>query len=170
MAELIPLIGKMIYPNRVWHRSREEKVIYLTFDDGPIPLVTPWVLKLLDQFQAKATFFCIGENIQKHPEVFKSIIENKHRVGNHTLHHVNGWKTNSKDYLQQIFHTQEIIKNHHSNSAKALFRPPYGKATSQQTKVTLNPGDYVRIIGQTISSTGTSRNSIRIYSVSLTLD
>ena len=102
MAELLVLLGKLLYPHRIWHGSRKEKVLYLTFDNGPIPEVTPWVLQLLDQFQAKATFFCIGENIQKHPAVLQAILKEEHRVGNHTLQHVNGWKTPSEEYLRQI--------------------------------------------------------------------
>jgi len=149
MAELISLIGKKLYPQRVWHRSREEKVIYLTFDDGPIPEVTPWVLDLLQQFKAKATFFCIGENIEKHPEVFESVIKNKHRIGNHTLQHVNGWKIRKSIYLQQILSTQKIIDSYVSNPAKALFRPPYGKLTSSQAQEILK--DYEIIMWDVLS-------------------
>lgn len=143
MAELIPFLGKLFYPHRIWHASRKEKVLYLTFDDGPIPEVTPWVIELLDKFKAKATFFCIGENIQKHPAVFQSILDKEHRVGNHTLQHVNGWKTSSEEYLDQIHSTQEIIKTYVSTSAKALFRPPYGKATSSQAKMILKEYEMV---------------------------
>ncbi|MGO2357997.1 polysaccharide deacetylase family protein [Mesonia sp.] len=149
MAELIPLLGKLLYPHRIWHGSRKEKVLYLTFDDGPIPEVTPWVLQLLDQFQAKATFFCIGENIQKHPAVLQAILKEEHRVGNHTLQHVNGWKTPSEEYLRQIHDTQQLINKYVSTSAKALFRPPYGKSTSSQAKMILK--DYEMVMWDVLS-------------------
>ena len=143
MAELIPLLGKLLYPQRIWHGSRKEKILYLTFDDGPIPEVTPWVLELLHQFQAKATFFCIGENIEKHPAVFKAILEQGHQVGNHTLEHVNGWKTSSEEYLRQIHSAQKIMDGYVSTSAKALFRPPFGKATSSQAREILKNYEIV---------------------------
>lgn len=106
--------------------------MFLTFDDGPIPEVTPWVLKTLKKHKAKATFFCIGDNIRKHPELFKQIIAEGHAVGNHTFHHINGWKISTRKYLEDIKRCQDEIE---SNSIESnLFRPPYGKCTSTQAK------------------------------------
>ena len=108
----------------------DKKEVYLTFDDGPIPVITPWVLEQLKIYNAKATFFCIGDNIRKHPDVFKQIINQKHRIGNHTFNHLKGWKYNTKTYLENILLAQELIPN----QGKKLFRPPYGKITLEQSK------------------------------------
>jgi len=104
----------------------EGKNIYLTFDDGPVPEVTPEVLDLLDRYNAKATFFCVGENVKKHPEVFEDIIRRGHRAGNHSYHHIKGWnvKTNN-DYYSDIERANQLIKSN-------LFRPPYGRITPKQ--------------------------------------
>ena len=115
------------YPSLTWHESRTDKRIYLTFDDGPIPIVTPFVLKTLKKFEAKATFFCIGDNVRKHPEVFKQILSDGHAVGNHTFHHVNGWKTDSKTYLEEFKKCEQVVPSN-------LFRPPYGRITNAQIK------------------------------------
>lgn len=116
----------------VWDKPNDENKIYLTFDDGPIPEVTPWVLGVLKQYKIPATFFCVGENISKHPEIFKQILNDGHSIGNHTYNHLKGWKTSTNIYLDNI----EKAKNEmfrHSLTTK-LFRPPYGKLTSSQTK------------------------------------
>ncbi|WP_394907540.1 polysaccharide deacetylase family protein [uncultured Mesonia sp.] len=125
-------LGKLIFPKRLWHMPREEKSIYLSFDDGPIPEVTPWVLEQLTNYEAKASFFCIGENIKKHPEVFKKIISQGHRVGNHTYNHLNGWKTNNEIYIENTEKCENYIKS--SSDQKLLFRPPYGKLRAKQAK------------------------------------
>lgn len=103
----------------------EGKNIYLTFDDGPVPEVTPEVLALLEEYNAKATFFCVGDNINKYPSLFNDIIKRGHKVGNHTFHHIKGWNTKDEDYYADIQATNELI---HSN----LFRPPYGRITPKQ--------------------------------------
>lgn len=97
-----------------------EKIVYLTFDDGPVPEVTPWVLEQLKKYNAKATFFCIGDNIRKNPEIYKSLLTAGHQTGNHTFNHLNGWKVNTEDYLKNTALAADYIKSF-------LFRPPYGK-------------------------------------------
>tara|TARA_R110001592_G_scaffold22974_4_gene90811 strand:+ start:789 stop:1409 length:621 start_codon:yes stop_codon:yes gene_type:complete len=127
-----PIFAHWLYPSLVWKQSSKEKVIYLTFDDGPIPEVTPWVLKTLDEFKAKATFFCVGENIHKHPDILKEVIKRGHSVGNHTYHHLNGWKTDAIDYLKDFLKCEEELQN--LNQGGRLFRPPYGKISAKQIK------------------------------------
>lgn len=115
------------YPSLTWHKSRQEKYVYLTFDDGPIPVVTPFVLKTLKKFNAKATFFCIGDNVDKHPEIFNEILANGHRVGNHTFNHLKGWDTPDEQYLQNIKQCKAVVDSN-------LFRPPYGRITRSQIR------------------------------------
>ena len=125
------LIKKIFY-NQIWEIPNSEKKIYLTFDDGPIPEVTEWVLDVLKSENIKATFFCIGDNIRKHPEVYKRILKEGHQTGNHTFNHLNGWKTNTKSYLKN-FKLCEHLKLNTEHSF--LFRPPYGKIKPSQSKV-----------------------------------
>jgi peptidoglycan-N-acetylglucosamine deacetylase len=120
-----PFWLQWLYPSLVWHKSREEKSIYLSFDDGPIPVVTPFVLNTLKRFNAKATFFCIGENILRNPEIFRQIVDEGHAVGNHTHNHLNGWKTPDEQYLQNVAECQKLTGTN-------LFRPPYGRIKRSQ--------------------------------------
>lgn len=139
-----PKFVQRMFPKRIWAFPNSEKKIYLTFDDGPIPEVTPWVLDALQKHNAKATFFCIGDNIAKHPEIFKRIISEGHAIGNHTFNHLNGRKTRLEDYLDnvvkaetEIAHRIASIPSEHRQKSEhfgALFRPPYGKITSVQAK------------------------------------
>lgn len=122
-----PLLLKWYYPSLVWNKSRADKVIYLTFDDGPIPDVTDFVLNTLKSFKAKATFFCIGDNITKHPTVFKRIKTEGHQIGNHTFNHLKGWKTEDNTYLENFKKGQELTGTH-------LFRPPYGRIKKSQIR------------------------------------
>src|SRR5438445_2383023 len=94
-----PYILRKLYPKAIWRRNPSHKKIYLTFDDGPVPGITTWVLDLLKEHSIKATFFCVGENAEKHPELFQRIVNEKHRIGNQTYHHLNGWNTHTNDYL-----------------------------------------------------------------------
>jgi len=123
-----PLLLKWYYPSLIWNKSRTEKVIYLTFDDGPIPNVTDFVLKTLKAFNAKATFFCIGDNIIKHPEVFKTVINDGHAIGNHTFNHLKGWKTDDETYIANTLKCQSLTQTN-------LFRPPYGRIKKSQIKI-----------------------------------
>ena len=120
-----PLLLKWYYPSLTWHKSRREKAIYLTFDDGPIPDVTAFVLKTLKSFDVKATFFCIGDNVRKHPELFEQIISDGHQIGNHTFNHLKGWKTETDTYIKNFEACQELMTT-------KLFRPPYGRIKKEQ--------------------------------------
>jgi peptidoglycan-N-acetylglucosamine deacetylase len=127
-----PLLAQWLYPNLVWKKKVNAKIIYLTFDDGPIPEVTSWVLAQLKEYNAKATFFCVGDNIRKYPDVFKQVIDSEHSIGNHTFHHLNGWKTDSTTYLKDFLSCEEEIQKNGIKSG--LFRPPYGRITPKQIK------------------------------------
>jgi peptidoglycan/xylan/chitin deacetylase (PgdA/CDA1 family) len=132
MINSIHFILKKIYPNFVWELPNDQKKVYLTFDDGPIPEVTEWVLNELQKHNAKATFFCIGDNVQKHPEVFAKIVNANHALGNHTFNHLNSWNTSTENYLQNIDLCQTELEM--NNAKTLLFRPPYGKITSAKAK------------------------------------
>ncbi len=138
----MPRFIQRLYPERIWAFSREEKSIYLTFDDGPIPEVTPWVLDELKKYNAKATFFCIGENVQKHPEIFQRILSEGHSVGNHTFNHLNGWKTATSEYIENVDKADRRMGNNSKFKIQdsRLFRPPYGKITSKQAKILQRKG------------------------------
>ena len=110
MTAKIPGFVKMLYPRRIWRGPATGKLLYLTFDDGPIQNVTPWVLDELKKFNAKATFFCIGKNIRKNPEIFRRIIEEGHSIGNHTYNHLNGWKSKTRYYCNNVFKAQKEIE------------------------------------------------------------
>jgi peptidoglycan/xylan/chitin deacetylase (PgdA/CDA1 family) len=120
-----PWLLKKLYPQLVWNLDRTQPVIYLTFDDGPIPVVTPFVLKTLKQFEAKATFFCIGDNVQKHADIFKQVQANGHAIGNHTFNHLKGWKTEDEVYIQNFKQADQLLNT-------SLFRPPYGRIRRSQ--------------------------------------
>jgi peptidoglycan/xylan/chitin deacetylase (PgdA/CDA1 family) len=109
----ISTIGNILYPSLLWSLPSKQKTLYLTFDDGPIPEVTPWVLTLLKEYHAKATFFCIGENIVKHPEIFDQVIAEGHHIGNHTFNHLNGWKTPISTYIENVEKAEDIICEKH---------------------------------------------------------
>lgn len=134
-----PLWLQWFYPTLTWHKSRKEKCIYLTFDDGPIPVVTPFVLNTLKKFNAEATFFCIGENIDKYPEVFSDLVKAGHKIGNHTYNHLEGWKTKDSDYLENI---QKCSKN----TGIELFRPPYGRIKKSQIKAIKKENPEIQIV------------------------
>jgi len=128
---------KKIFSNYIWDVSNTENKIYLTFDDGPIPEITEWVLEELKKHDAKATFFCIGHNIEKYPKIFEKVINEGHSVGNHTFNHLNGWKTSTEKYLENTKLCEASISNLQSkiyNLKSKLFRPPYGKIKTSQAK------------------------------------
>jgi len=130
-----PWLLKKLYPALTWQKSRNTRCIYLTFDDGPIPIVTPYVLNILKQYHAKATFFCIGDNLTKHPDIYKQLLADGHAVGNHTHNHLKGWVTNDATYQANFLKCDELL---HSQ----LFRPPYGRIKRSQIKKlkALKPG------------------------------
>lgn len=124
-----PSLVKLFFNNWTWSFSSKEKVLYLTFDDGPTPYITNWTLNQLKKHNAKATFFCIGKNIAKYPLIYANITEGKHTVGNHTQNHLNGYNTPTIDYLKNIsLFEKNLVKK------TTLFRPPYGKVKLSQAK------------------------------------
>lgn len=127
-----PVILPIIYPSLVWEIETTEKVVYLTFDDGPIPDVTEQVLDILKDHNAKATFFCIGDNIAKYPDILRKVISENHSVGNHTFNHLNGWKTNHDIYIRNTEMCSEILSDFQLSST--FFRPPYGRISQKQIK------------------------------------
>jgi len=122
-----PKALKNSFPSLVWNKTPLEKVLYLTFDDGPTPDITEWVLDTLKKYNAKGTFFLVGENVLQHPDIVQKIIADKHEVGNHTFNHLNGWKTKTSTYLQNVKLCKDVLKTE-------LFRPPYGRIKNTQLK------------------------------------
>lgn len=114
-----PCLYRALFPGAVWKIPAREKCVYLTFDDGPIPEITPWVLDLLDKYKIKATFFCVGDNVRKHPDVFRMLLDRGHHVGNHTFNHIQGIRFWTRNYLANVDEADGYIQSH-------LFRPPHG--------------------------------------------
>jgi peptidoglycan/xylan/chitin deacetylase (PgdA/CDA1 family) len=132
------LLIKKLFSNYVWDIPNTENKIYLTFDDGPTPEITEWVLQELQKYNAKATFFCIGNNIEKYPGIFSKVIADGHSIGNHTFDHLNGWKTSTEEYIKNSGQCS-VISGHSENyqlktASGKLFRPPYGKIKLSQSK------------------------------------
>ena len=121
----VPNWIRRFYRPAIWKIPISEKVVYLTFDDGPTPMITERVMDLLDEYNAKATFFCIGAQVEKHLNLFKEIQNRGHRIGNHTFNHISGWRSTPKDYLDDIERASQVIPS-------SLFRPPYGRITKKQ--------------------------------------
>lgn len=121
---------RWLYPGLIWDMPVEsdEKILYLTFDDGPHPIATPFVLDELKKYNAKGTFFCIGKNVVEYPLIFQRVLDEGHAAGNHTYNHFNGWKVKDKEYVDDILKAREVIDS-------KLFRPPYGRITRFQSKV-----------------------------------
>jgi len=127
LIERAPKIYRSLYSGSHWRFNTDKKAVYLTFDDGPVPEFTPWVLDLLDKYNIKATFFCVGDNVQKYPDIFQMIRERGHLIGNHTFHHIKGLKTDTQSYLKDVKQAGKLIKS-------KLFRPPYGHMRFSQFK------------------------------------
>lgn len=123
----IPALIRKVFFNIIWKIPGKTPAIYLTFDDGPVPELTPWILQTLKKNKIEATFFCVGENVKKYPELYEKIIADGHSTGNHTFGHINGWKSGTKEYIYDIEKASKYIKSN-------LFRPPYGKIRSLQKK------------------------------------
>jgi len=153
---------KWIMPSLLWKIKEEEKVIYLTFDDGPHPEITSWVMTLLDEYEAKATFFCVGENVSRYPEMLNQLHNKGHRTGNHTHNHLDGWKTATDVYVMNTAVANKLI---HST----LFRPPYGHITPRQSR---EIAKHYRIIMWSLLArdfepdldTGEAKNSLKKHS------
>jgi peptidoglycan-N-acetylglucosamine deacetylase len=131
-----PRLIQNLVPSYTWSIPTDEKVLYLTFDDGPIPEVTPWVLETLKKFNAKATFFCVGDNVKTNPSVFQQVLTEGHAVGNHTFSHMNGWDSDNIPYFHNVRHCAQLVKS-------SLFRPPYGRLTPKQTQFLTRHYDIV---------------------------
>jgi peptidoglycan-N-acetylglucosamine deacetylase len=126
-----PEFVKLIFPELIWdYRKNDEKRIYLTFDDGPNPGTTPWILDTLKYYNAKATFFCVGANVEKNEELYQNILNQGHKSGNHSNNHLNGWKTKTSLYLKDVEECANKVKSN-------LFRPPYGKIRLKQKNLLL---------------------------------
>lgn len=129
IIEQPPYLYRALFPGALWRikNDQDNKTIYLTFDDGPIPEVTPWVLDILSKYGIKATFFCVGDNVRKYPEIYKMIIDGGHQVGNHTFNHIQGIKYNNSDFITNTNKAKELIKSN-------LFRPPHGHMRYNQCR------------------------------------
>jgi peptidoglycan/xylan/chitin deacetylase (PgdA/CDA1 family) len=146
MIHRTPFLFPLLYPSLVWRMPGHHKEIYLTFDDGPVPGPTEFALHTLSRYEALATFFCIGDNIRKHPQVFQKVVDDGHAIGNHTFNHLNGWRTDTPKYLENIKLCDEAIASRyasHANSSSTsqgltLFRPPYGRITRKQIRLLSN--------------------------------
>ena len=130
---------KLLFPKYVWDIPNHENKVYLTFDDGPTPEITEWVLDQLQLYDAKATFFCIGNNIEKNPEIFQKIINENHAFGNHTFNHLKGWKTDTNEYVENTRRCSLFIREKgkvisDKGDTFELFRPPYGKIKTSQSR------------------------------------
>jgi len=142
---LRPFLGKLL-----WRKNPSEKVIYLTFDDGPVPEVTPLVLDLLDEYNLKATFFCVGENVEKYPDVYKEVLKRGHKTGNHTYNHLKGIAVSTNEYVTNVEKAATQIDS-------KLFRPPYGRIKNSQKKALLE--DYEIVMWDIITRDYDSRLS-----------
>lgn len=138
-----PKILKRLYSGYIWDQydNEDPKKLYLTFDDGPIPEVTPWVLETLGMYNAKASFFCIGENIEKHPDIFDQLLKSGNSIGNHTYNHLKGWNTPNEEYLSNFEKTEVLLEE--AGIYTKLFRPPYGKIKRKQAKPLLKKGHKI---------------------------
>jgi peptidoglycan/xylan/chitin deacetylase (PgdA/CDA1 family) len=134
MIHRVPFFLPWLYPDLIWRIPTDKKELYLTFDDGPVPGPTDFVLETLRKYNCKATFFCIGDNVRKHPEIFNKVISEGHAIGNHTYNHVKGWSTPLNQYIAnvELFNQQLPLIN--GQWSIKLFRPPYGRITRNQIK------------------------------------
>lgn len=128
MKPFLYFLSGLIFPEMVWSKPSKNKELYLTFDDGPHPVITPKVLNILDAYGAKATFFCVGENVMKYKETYQEILNHEHQTGNHTYHHLTGWNTPTEKYITDVKKCAKEVTS-------PLFRPPYGKIKFKQLKL-----------------------------------
>lgn len=147
----VPSTIQRLFPACLWKKQTQENTIYLTFDDGPHPFITPWIMNLLKDYNAKATFFCVGDNVVQFPDVCEALIAAGHRIGNHTMQHVKGWRLNNEEYLSQVSACDLTLKPYLMRSdsmiaygpgaeGQKLFRPPYGQIKPSQMRMLLQLG------------------------------
>lgn len=129
----VPWVIQRLFPQRIWSKNSEGNQVFLTFDDGPVPGVTDFVLQELSKRAMKATFFMVGDNVRKHSSLAKEVLSQGHQIANHTFHHLNGWKTKREKYVQDFLACNQIIEDQLGVQTK-LFRPPYGLMTSAEAK------------------------------------
>jgi peptidoglycan/xylan/chitin deacetylase (PgdA/CDA1 family) len=134
MVHRVPFFLPWLYPSLIWRIPSTDKEIYLTFDDGPVPGPTDFVLETLRKYNCEATFFCIGDNVRKYPEVFKKVLEEGHGIGNHTFNHLKGWSTPLAKYVENVKQFDMQVEKESSDLKIELFRPPYGRITRSQIK------------------------------------
>lgn len=128
LIEQPPMLYRLLFPEAIWRiKQRRRKLVFLTFDDGPIPEVTPWVLNVLDRYGIKATFFMVGDNVRRHPELLEEVRRRGHSVGNHTMHHLQGMKESGRSYMRDITEADKLIDS-------TLFRPPHGLIRPSQSR------------------------------------
>lgn len=135
-----PRLVQRFFHNYSWRIKTTKKEIYLTFDDGPVPDFTPWVLETLESYAAKATFFCVGENIKKYPHIYQQIKDGGHSIGNHTFNHLQGWKTPTNKYIKNILKAESYLGDEGVKKTKKLFRPPHGRIRPVQAKILRKKG------------------------------
>lgn len=134
MIHRTPFFLPWLYPTLTWRMPAHDQTLYLTFDDGPVPGPTEFVLDTLREHDAKATFFCIGDNVRKHPHIFRKILDDGHAVGNHTFNHVNGWKYPVQYYIDNLKRCETQLQGEMTVPVSRLFRPPYGRITRKQIR------------------------------------
>ena len=156
MVHRTPFFLPILYPSLTWRMPSDTNTLYLTFDDGPVPGPTEFVLEILNRAGVKATFFSIGDNIRKHPGIFKNVLRHGHAIGNHTFHHMNGWKTSTNEYEKNVTRCREEIETHltkeysgRPDNSNLLFRPPFGRISRDQ--ITKLQPDYKIIMWDVLS-------------------
>lgn len=162
MLTKVPKLIRNRYPSRLWQVEGKNQTLYLTFDDGPIPEVTPWVLQQLKAYDAKATFFCIGDNVRKNHKIFKQIVSEGHSIGNHTFNHLNSWKTSVDDYIANSLKAENLITELSGKLDKKLFRPPYGRISGKQARM-LELNGYEIVMWDVLSRDYNRNLSAEIY-------
>ena len=145
----IPRFFQKLFKNYVWSIPENDKVLYLTFDDGPTPGITENILTILKEHQVKATFFCLGKNIGKYPDIVRAIVKDNHQIANHSYTHQNAWKTPTQTLIKEVLHTQDLLTMYKKDAPK-LFRPPYGKILPKQAEALRKQG-YKIIMWEVLS-------------------
>jgi len=147
----IPFFLPMLYPALTWRMPAEKKCLYLTFDDGPIPGPTEFAIALLKEHSIQGTFFCIGDNIRKHPQLFREVLAHGHSVGNHTVNHLNGWRTPAERYVSNAKEFDAIASGAGLPEPTTLFRPPYGRISAAQIRILKDDHNYNIVMWDVLS-------------------